>query len=472
MGGKAVITTSSQKYFLFFTDFLAVNLAYIVFFILRVETGWFDIIYMPDFLLPMLVIFFYWFVIFTFVGLYKSWFALSRFDEVSKIFKASFVGIFILFFLIFIDDYSAGVQYDGRMFIVMYWALFFSFVSGGRLIIRSIQRSLLVRGYGRKNAVIIGINEKGGKIYEDIKSHRALGIDVKGFVAINGGSEIEFSGIPVLGSHRDLINIIKQNDISEVVIALERHDEDLLIKLISDCENVNVGLKIVPDLYEILSGQARTAQLYGFPLIDIHPVIMPEWEKSLKRVVDIVISFLILIVTSPIILLAAIAIKINSPGPVFYMQERCGLNGKPFRIIKFRSMYVDAEKHTGPVWSVKNDPRVTAVGGFLRKIRVDELPQMINVLKGEMSLIGPRPERPFFVEKLSEEIPYYKRRLRVKPGVTGWAQVKHKYDESVEDVKMKLKYDLFYIENMSIRMDMKILLRTVFVVIFGKGHFD
>jgi len=187
---------------------------------------------------------------------------------------------------------------------------------------------------------------------------------------------------------------------------------------------------------------------------------------------DIFISLILLVIASPLIITAMIAIKLNSPGPAFYLQERCGLNGKPFRIIKFRSMYVDAEKHTGPVWSVKDDPRVTPVGRIIRKIRIDELPQMINVLKGEMSLIGPRPERPFFVEKLSEEIPYYKRRLRVKPGITGWAQVKHKYDESVEDVKEKLKFDLFYIENMSIRMDLKILLRTVFVVIFGKGHFD
>ena len=467
-----MITTSSQKYYLFFTDFVTVSLAYIVFFILRVQTGWFDIIYMPDFLLPMLVIFFYWFVIFTVVGLYKSWFALSRFDEASKIFKASFVGIFALFFIIFLDDYSTGVNYDSRMFIVLYWGLFFTFVTGGRLVIRSIQRHLLVKGFGRRNAIVVGMNEKGKQIYDDITSHKALGLDVVGFVTVNGAGETEYKEVKLLGGHNEIKEIIKNNNISEVVIALEKHDEDLLIKLISDVENANVGLKIVPDLYEILSGQARTAQLYGFPLIDIHPVLMPEWEMSLKRVLDIIISMFLLILASPVIIIATIAIKLNSKGPAFYLQERCGINGRLFRIIKFRSMYVDAEKHTGPVWSVKDDPRVTPVGKIIRKIRIDELPQMINVLKGEMSLIGPRPERPFFVEKLAEEIPYYKRRLRVKPGITGWAQVKHKYDESVEDVKMKLKYDLFYIENMSIRMDLKILLRTVFVVIFGKGHFD
>ena len=187
---------------------------------------------------------------------------------------------------------------------------------------------------------------------------------------------------------------------------------------------------------------------------------------------DIVISLLLLLVSSPIIILTAFAIKIDSEGPIFFKQERLGQNGKPFRVLKFRSMINNAEKHTGPVWSQKDDPRVTRMGKFVRRVRIDELPQMYNVLKGEMSLVGPRPERAFFVEKLSLEIPYYKRRLKVRPGVTGWAQIKHKYDETIEDVRIKLKYDLFYIENMSLRMDFKILLRTVFVVLFGKGHYD
>jgi exopolysaccharide biosynthesis polyprenyl glycosylphosphotransferase len=208
------------------------------------------------------------------------------------------------------------------------------------------------------------------------------------------------------------------------------------------------------------------------PLIDIMPELMPEWEKKLKRLMDIFISFLILIVSSPIIILTSIAIKIDSKGPIFFKQERLGQNGKPFKVLKFRSMINDAEKYTGPVWSQKDDPRVTRMGKFVRRVRIDEIPQMINVLKGEMSLVGPRPERAFFVEKLSLEIPYYKRRLKVRPGVTGWAQIKHKYDETIDDVKIKLRYDLFYIENMSIRMDLKILLRTVFVVLFGKGHYD
>ena len=232
-----------------------------------------------------------------------------------------------------------------------------------------------------------------------------------------------------------------------------------------------MGLKIVPDLYEILSGQARTSQLYGIPLIDLMPEIMPEWEKKVKRLMDVFVSLLTLILSLPICLLSGIAIKIDSKGPVFFRQTRCGLDSKIFKIFKFRSMYDDAEKKSGPVWSQKNDPRITSIGRILRKLRIDEIPQMLNVLKGEMSMVGPRPERPFFVEKLADGIPYYKRRLKVRPGITGWAQIKHKYDESVEDVKVKLKYDLFYIENMSLRMDLKILFRTVFVVILGQKHY-
>jgi exopolysaccharide biosynthesis polyprenyl glycosylphosphotransferase len=199
---------------------------------------------------------------------------------------------------------------------------------------------------------------------------------------------------------------------------------------------------------------------------------MPEWEKGLKRIIDIFVSLFILILASPALIITAFAIKIDSPGSVFFKQARCGIDGELFKMIKFRSMYHDAEKHSGPVWSTKNDPRITNIGRIIRRVRIDEIPQMINVLKGEMSLVGPRPERPYFVEKLSKEIPYYKRRLKVKPGITGWAQVKHKYDESIEDVKIKLRYDLFYIENMSIRMDFKILFRTIFVVLFAKGHYN
>jgi len=347
------------------------------------------------------------------------------------------------------------------------------FVGSGRLAIRSFQRRLLVKGIGRRNAVIAGYNQKSREVHDQIIDHPALGFDVVAYTSVNPMHVGKFyKDIEVLGTIDDIVSVIEKTDSKEVIIAFEREDHDRLVGVISAIEpRKDVGLKIVPDLYEILSGQAKTSQIYGMPLIDIMPELMPEWEKKLKRLLDIVLSLLILIITLPVAILTAVAIKLDSSGPLLFKQERSGMNGESFKILKFRSMVKDAEKLSGPVWSTKNDPRVTKVGRILRRVRLDEIPQMFNVLKGEMSMVGPRPERPFFVEKLALEIPYYKRRLKVRPGITGWAQVKHKYDESIEDVKVKLRYDLFYIENMSLRMDFKIIIRTIFVVLFGKGHF-
>jgi exopolysaccharide biosynthesis polyprenyl glycosylphosphotransferase len=467
------LSKKTQKILILLFDFIFINLAWAVFFYIRTQTGWFRILIMPEMFLPMLVMYVYWLIVFTFFGMYRTWFASSRFDEISTLFKTTFVGIFILFILIFISDYLEGVESSNRILIFIYWLFLFVFVSVGRLSIRSFQRRLLIKGIGRRCAVIVGFNSKAQEVHDQIIEHPALGLDVEAYVAVNHANiGKSYKGIRVKGSLEELLDIVYKNKASEVIIALEKENHDLLVDVISRLENKGIGLKIVPDLYEILSGQARTSQLYGIPLIDIMPELMPEWEKKLKRISDVVISFLILVLTLPMSFFVAIAIKLNSKGPVLFKQERIGMNGKKFKIYKFRSMYQDAEKNTGPVWSTKNDPRVTRVGKILRKLRIDEIPQFVNVLKGEMSLVGPRPERPYFVEQLSGQIPYYQRRLKVRPGITGWAQVKHKYDESIEDVKVKLRYDLFYIENMSLRMDIKILARTILVVLFGKGHYN
>jgi exopolysaccharide biosynthesis polyprenyl glycosylphosphotransferase len=462
-----------EKILVLVTDFITINLSWILYYDFRVKTGWFKLFSAPEFLIPMFVIYFYWLFIFVFVGMYQTWFAASRFDELSKLFKASFVGIFIIFFLIFIDDYVHGVSSSTRILVFIYWGLFLLLVGSGRLLIRSLQRSLLIKGFGRKNVLIVGFNEKGFGVQKQLIQNRALGLDVEGFVSVN---KVKINSIHdevrVLGSIDQIQEVIDALNIKEVIIALDKNYSDLMVEVISKCESKNVRMKIVPDLYEILSGQAKTSQIYGVPLIDIMPELMPDWEKRMKRLLDILTSSIILLVSFPISVVIAIAIKLDSKGPVLFKQQRCGMNGNEFNILKFRSMFQNAEKTTGPIWSQKGDPRVTKVGKVIRKLRLDELPQMFNVLKGEMSIVGPRPERPYFVKMLSKEIPYYNRRLKVRPGITGWAQVKHKYDESIEDVKVKLRYDLFYIENMSLRMDFKIIVRTVFVMLFGKGQYD
>jgi exopolysaccharide biosynthesis polyprenyl glycosylphosphotransferase len=242
------------------------------------------------------------------------------------------------------------------------------------------------------------------------------------------------------------------------------------MQIIAQTDGAPVQLKIVPDLYSIITGQARTNQIYGFPLIEILPQYMPAWERRLKRALDVGVSLMILTLSMPLLVLVAVAIRLDTPGPVFYRQVRVGKNGKHFTMVKLRSMIKGAEKLTGPVWAGKDDNRITRVGRVIRKLRIDEIPQFINVLRGEMSLVGPRPERPFFVEKLKQEIPLYTRRLKVQPGITGWAQIKGDYDQTVDDVKQKLQYDLFYLENMSLRMDFKILMHTAYVMLAGRGQ--
>jgi len=467
------LNKKTQKLLVIITDLVFINLALSAYFYIRIETGWFKILIMPEVILPMIAIYFYWLIVFTFFGMYRTWFASSRFDEISTLFKTTFIGIFIGFLVIFISDYLESVESSNRILIFIYWFFLFLFVAIGRLFIRSFQRGLLIKGIGRKGAVIVGYNAKAKEVYDQILEHPALGLDVVAYVAVNPDNVGKvYKEITVQGSFDQLVDVISKTHASEIIIALEKEDHDLLVDIISKVENTGIGLKIVPDLYEILSGQARTSQLYGIPLIDIMPELMPEWEKKIKRISDIVISLIILIITFPLDILVSIFIKLDSKGPVLFKQDRIGMNNKVFRIYKFRSMYQDAEKNTGPVWSIKDDPRVTRVGRIMRQLRFDEIPQFFNVLKGEMSLVGPRPERPYFVDMLAEQLPYYRRRLKVRPGITGWAQVKHKYDESIEDVKVKLRYDLFYIENMSLRMDIKILARTILVVIFGKGHYS
>jgi len=279
---------SCNRFFVLAIDFITINLSWLVFSYLRVDKGWWDLFISIDFLIPMTVVYLYWLLIFLFIGMYRTWFALSRFDEISTLLKASFFGVMILFSLIFMDDYSHGVESPNRFLILIYLGIFFVFVSVGRVSIRSFQRNLLIKGFGRRNAVVVGFNEKSKEIADQIIKHKGLGLDVLGFVVVKEENlQKEYKGINAIGHIREIEQIINEKSIQEIVIVLEKHDEDLLIDLIGKCEGKNVGLKIVPDLYEILSGQARTAQLYGFPLIDINPQLMPEWEYKVKRIIDI-----------------------------------------------------------------------------------------------------------------------------------------------------------------------------------------
>lgn len=456
------MSRSKELIVLLFSDFLTINAAWILYYLVRVESGWIPYTATASFILPSLAIYLFWLLIFSFSGLYQHWFVRSRFDEFASVLKSISLGCFILFFVIFLDDAISDSRAISRYIILIYWGLMIFAVGFGRILIRSLQMTMLQKGIGLRNSIIIGVGKRAKELQNLVDKFPQLGYKITGNV---GAGKTSGS----LGELNNLKEILLSHKISEVLIALEENQKDKLFDVIRYCQETNVNLKILPDTYEIVSGLAKTNQLYGVPFIEVMPEIMPYSSKLLKRFLDIVIALNLLLFLSPFIIIVIIAIKFTSKGPLFYVQKRVGRNAKIFNMYKFRSMIKDAEEY-GPEWTGEKDPRITGIGKLIRKLYFDEIPQLINVLKNEMSIVGPRPERPYFVEKLSREIPYYYKRLSVKPGITGWAQIKHKYDSSLDDVKEKLKFDFYYIENMSLKLDFKIMVNTILVIILMKGH--
>jgi exopolysaccharide biosynthesis polyprenyl glycosylphosphotransferase len=317
--------------------------------------------------------------------------------------------------------------------------------------------------------LILGATEAGAGIRRELAQVPEMGWKPAGYVDENPAQKgRDFEGIPVLGKYADLPELIREHRIGGIIISHESASHNEILRVLSYVAEFPVSIFIVPDLYDAASGHFKTSAVHGMTLKQLFPEHMPAWEAKLKRLMDIAIAGIGLVLAAPLMALTSLFIKLDSAGPVFYSQERIGQYGKRFMVHKFRTMRTDAEA-AGPQWATAGDSRVTRLGRFLRRSRIDELPQLWCVLIGDMSLVGPRPERQHFINQLRHEVPLYLRRLKMKPGLTGWAQVKHRYDASIDDVKTKVMFDLWYFENMSLSLDLYILLRTVWVVITGHG---
>ena len=400
-----------------------------------------------------------------FYGLYREQRARPFVDEAAAIAGAVSIGTLLavsftsfLFKNSLLDfDYSRGM-------VIYAWLLTIFLINLAHLAHRLLTARLRDRGWGEMRVIVVGSGDVGQMIVQKLLHSSGMGYRVVGVVQGSSGKPLR--GVPELGPVEQLPALIAEHAIDEVIIGEPEATHQEMLRLIALCERGHAETKIFPDLFQIMASEISIGDLNGLPLLNVRDVALRGWQLGLKRAMDLVGSTLGLVFLSPFLLLVAVLIKLDSPGPVFYAQERMGLDGRSFWCLKFRSMCADAEKD-GPGWTVKDDPRCTRMGGFLRRTNLDELPQLINVLIGEMSLVGPRPERPFYVEQFRRSIPRYMDRHREKAGMTGWAQVNGlRGDTSIAE---RTKYDLWYIENWSLWLDFKIILRTIFSI-FGDRH--
>lgn len=449
-------------------DWLFATLSWMLFYFFRkvgIENVEFNInesFYAGVVIVPLL-----WVLLFFLQGTYHDVKRLYRIKVFNLTFLASLIGSLIIFFTLLLDDEINGYQQYYRSVILLF-VTYFTLTFVPRLIFVSIVVARIHSGKYAFPTLLIGGSDKAVEIFNEIISlpkgiHRFIG-----FVNINGVDRQLEEKLNYLGHINDLDAVLRENNVEEVIIALESTEHAKLKSIVTRIEGSNIRIKILPDMYDILSGSVKMNNIFGALLIEVNSDGMPVWQQAIKRFMDVVLSILAFLLLMPLYLILAIGVKASSPGPIFFLQERIGINGRVFKIIKFRTMYVDSEKH-GPQLSSAHDPRITRIGRFMRKLRLDEFPQFVNVILGEMSLVGPRPERQFYIDQIASIEPQFLHLTKVRPGITSWGQVKYGYAENVDQMLQRMKFDLLYLKNRTLALDFKIMLYTILIVLKAKG---
>lgn len=450
-------------------DWIAAALSWALFYFYRkttIENVPFQ--YNDTFFYGILIIPLLWLALYAIQGTYIDIRRLYRLKILSHTTFATIFGSIILFFTLLLDDEVINYHSYYRLLLaltILHFGLTFIF----RIILTSIQVKRIHSKKEGFRTLLIGGSEKAVQIYNEVETlYKSGGNNFVGFVNLNGIDKLLENRIPYLGHVNELEKVLQSHQIEEVIIALESVEHERLQTIISRINNTDIVIKVLPDMYDILSGSVKLDNIFGALLMVVNAEVMPPWQQALKRFIDITASLIALTLLIPVYFILAIAVAFSSKGPVFFLQDRIGLNGRVFKIVKFRTMFVDAEK-LGPQLSSTHDPRITNVGRFMRKTRLDELPQFYNVIIGDMSLVGPRPERQFYIDQIAQVEPQFLELTKVRPGITSWGQVKYGYAENVEQMIQRMKYDLLYLRNRSIALDIKIMLYTILIVLKAKG---